>query len=176
MTQASRERLFFALWPDDEARNALAALARKRLAPGNGRLVPAQNLHLTLVFLGAVDARVRDCAKRVAQRLSVRAFTLEFVQIGYWPRARVLWSAPRRTPELLTELASTLTQALIECGHEPTSRPFRAHVTVARKVRGPVRGVGHAPVRWPVREFHLVASETRQEGARYRRLQSWPLL
>ena len=176
MTGTSRERLFFALWPDDDVRSALATLARERLAPGDGRLVPAHNIHLTLVFLGGVDERFRDCAERAAQRLSVRAFTLEFVHMGYWPRARVVWSAPQRTPELLTELVSTLTQALTECGHEPTSRSFRAHVTLARKVRGPVRSSGHTPVRWPVSAFHLVASETRPQGACYRCLQSWPLL
>lgn len=175
MSEAPAERLFFALWPDDDARDALAALARSRLAPGTGRLVPAENIHLTLVFLGRVDRRLRDCAERVASRLSVRAFTLEFLRIGYWPRPRVVWSAPQHTPALLTELASTLSNALVECGHEPTAKPFRAHVTLARKVRGPLRETRHAPVRWPVNAFHLVISETLPEGARYWRVRSWSL-
>ncbi|NIM29074.1 MAG: RNA 2',3'-cyclic phosphodiesterase [Gammaproteobacteria bacterium] len=172
---ANRQRLFFALWPDDETRDALARLARAHLPAGSGRLVPAENLHVTLVFLGAVDSGVRACAERAASALSAPAFTLEFVRIGYWPRPRVLWSAPERTPAALAELASTLTAALVECGHRPESRPFRAHITVARKVRKAPRASLHDAVHWRVDAFHLIASETRPEGARYRRLRSWPL-
>jgi 2'-5' RNA ligase len=175
MTAATRQRLFFALWPDDDTRNALARLARSRLPAGGGRLVPAENLHMTLAFLGSRDREFRACAERAAGRLSLQAFTLEFLRIGYWPRPRVLWSAPDHTPDALTGLASTLGRALVECGHEPESRPFRAHITLARKVTRPVREATHAPVRWPVSEFYLVESETLPQGARYRRLHSWSL-
>jgi len=175
VTAAVRQRLFFALWPDYDARQALARLARTLLPCGNGRPVAAQNLHLTIVFLGAVDAGFRDCAQRVAGSLSAPEFALEFRRIGYWPRARVLWSAPECTPEALTGLASTLRNALVACGHEPESRPFRAHVTLARKVRRPASETTHALIRWSVAEFHLVESETLAQGARYRSLGSWPL-
>jgi 2'-5' RNA ligase len=172
---AARQRLFFALWPDDDTRSALARLARSRLGTGRGRPVPAENLHLTLVFIGSVDGDYRACAEHAAEGLSAQSFTLEFVRTGYWPRPRVLWSAPHRTPDALAELASTLSNALIRCGHEPESRPFNAHITLARKVRGPVGEIAHAPIRWPVGEFYLVESETLPRGACYRRLRSWSL-
>ncbi len=104
-------------------------------------------------------------------------------------------------------LESTLRNALAACGHEPESRPFRAHITLARKVRDPVDDTSHAsarassaiapgialppaslqscfalthpsldsPIRWPVSDFHLVASQTLADGARYQPLVSWPL-
>lgn len=172
---APRQRLFFALWPDDETRGALARLARERLAKASGRPVPAQNLHLTLVFLGHVDAERRACAERAADGLSARAFTLELSRTGYWPRPRVLWSAPDETPDALSGLASALSEALVACGHEPESRPFRAHITLARKVaRAPSRSA-HGPLRWRVDAFHLIESETHPQGARYRSLRSWAL-
>lgn len=175
MTATARERLFFALWPDDDARKALARLARARLAAANGRVVAASNLHLTLEFLGSVDAGTRACAERAAQSLSAPAFELEFQRLGYWSRPRVLWSAPETTPDALTGLVSMLREALSACGHQPESRPFHAHVTLARKVRGPVNETTHAPVRWRVSDFHLMASETLARGARYRSLARWPL-
>lgn len=175
MTATARQRLFFALWPDDDARRSLARLASARLAPRNGRLVAASNLHLTLEFLGAVDAGMRACAERAAQSLSAPAFELELQCLGYWPRPRVLWSAPETTPDALTGLVSMLRKALMACGHQPDARPFHAHVTLARKVRGPVNETTHAPVRWPVSDFHLIASETLAQGARYRSLECWPL-
>jgi len=172
---AARQRLFFALWPDDDTRSALARLARRRLRSGNGRPIDARNLHLTLAFLGAVDAGFRVCAERAAESLTAPAFEIEFQRLGYWPRPRVLWSAPERTPEALTGLASLLRNALVACGHEPESRPFRAHITLARKVRDPVGDATHMPILWPVSEFHLVESQTLPQGARYRPLGSWPL-
>ena len=173
MTTA-RQRLFFALWPDDDTRNALARLARSRVT-GGGRRVPAQNLHVTVVFLGSADAERRACAERAAAGLSARSFTLEFTHTGYWRRPRVLWSAPEETPDVLAGLASKLTDALARCGHEPESRPFRAHITLARKVVGAPGDAAHSPIRWRVDAFHLVASETHPRGARYTRLCSWPL-
>ncbi len=175
MTAAPRQRLFFALWPDDGTRKALARLARTLRPSSNGRPIGAQNLHLTVAFLGAVDAGFRECVERAAGSLSAPAFELEFRRIGYWPRPRVLWSAPERTPEALTGLASMLRNALVACGHEPESRPFRAHVTLARKVRGPASETTHALIRWRVSDFHLVESETVAQGARYRSLESWSL-
>jgi 2'-5' RNA ligase len=130
---------------------------------------------MTLEFLGAVDAAMRGCAEQAAQSLSAPVFELEFQRIGYWPRPQVLWSAPARTPDALTGLVSMLRKALVECGHTPEARAFRAHVTLARKVRGPVTETSHAPVRWAVSDFHLIASETLAQGARYRSVACWPL-
>ncbi len=175
MTAAARQRLFFALWPDGDTQSALAGLAKARLPCGGGRLVAARNLHLTMAFLGAVDAGTRRCAERAAESLRVPAFELEFRRLGYWPRPRVLWSAPERTPAGLTMLESMLRDALSACGHTPESRPFQAHITLARKVRGTVSETAHAPVRWPVSSFHLVASQTLADGARYQPLVSWRL-
>ena len=175
MTAAARERLFFALWPDGDTQAALARLAKARLPSGRGRLIVAQNLHLTLAFLGPVDAGTRECAQRAAASLRAPAFALEFRRLGYWPRPRVLWSAPEHIPKGLTMLESMLRKALAACGHAPESRPFRAHITLARKVRGPLGETTHAPLRWPVSDFHLVASQTLPQGARYRPLVSWPL-
>ena len=175
MTAAARQRLFFALWPDDDTRRALAGLAKSRLSPGNGRPVSAENLHLTLLFLGSVDSGMRACAEQAAGRLSPRAFVLDFQRIGYWRRSQVLCTLPDRVPGALSGLVSTLTSALVPCGHEPESRPFRAHLTLARKLRGPVGNSTHAPICWRVGEFHLLVSETLPQGARYRCLQSWRL-
>ena len=49
-------RIFFALWPDAGARDALSALARDTAAQTGGRAPSAGNLHLTLAFLGDVAA------------------------------------------------------------------------------------------------------------------------
>ena len=81
MTAAIRQRLFFALWPDDDTRHALARLAKTRLPSGSGRLVAAQNIHLTVAFLGAVDAGFRENVERAAGSLSAPALQVT----STWP-------------------------------------------------------------------------------------------
>ena len=175
MTAGDRQRLFFALWPDDATRHAFARLAAAHQACRRARRVAVENIHLTLEFLGAVDASFRRCAERAAQSLSIPAFELEFNRLGHWPRPRVLWSAPEHTPEALSRLVATLRDALITCGHEPESRRFHAHVTLARKVRGPLGDTPHTPLRWRVSDFHLLASESAGNGVRYASLARWSL-
>jgi RNA 2',3'-cyclic 3'-phosphodiesterase len=172
---SARQRLFFALWPDAQTRQALAGLAERHLAPGDGRRVAAANLHLTLAFLGSVDSATRACAERAAQSVSASAFELELQCLGHWPRARILWSAPQETPPALTGLINALHEALRMCGHRPEARPFRAHVTLARKASAAIKTARHAPIPWPVRDFHLLVSESARQGVRYRALNRWPL-
>ena len=51
MREEENQRLFFALWPDEDARERLATVARD---DSTGRWVSRDNLHVTLAFLGAV--------------------------------------------------------------------------------------------------------------------------
>jgi len=170
---AARRRLFFALWPDAGVRAALAELAAS-VALRRGRRVGAERLHLTLVFLGAVDAPARARAEQAAGEVRGTRFELRLERLGHWARSRVAWSAPRETPAALIALVTDLRARLERRGFAPERRPYRAHVTLARDA-GRIRGTPHAPVRWPVEAFHLVESVTAPAGAGYRVVRSWPL-
>lgn len=50
-------RLFFALWADEAMRQAMAQATRKAASASGGHPVPAENLHVTLAFLGPVPER-----------------------------------------------------------------------------------------------------------------------
>jgi 2'-5' RNA ligase len=165
-------RLFLALVPPPETRASLARLARS-LRHG-GRAVPAANLHITLAFLGTVTAgRARDAAAVADGFAGSGGFELCLETVGHWPRPRVLWCAPQRTPAALASLAGALAAALRARGFELERRRFAAHLTLARKVS---HYAGHnrlrEPVLWDVDSMQLVASRTRPEGARYRVLRA----
>ena len=50
-------RLFVALWPDAKVRHEITMLqARPEIREVAGRVVPPSNIHMTLQFLGDVDA------------------------------------------------------------------------------------------------------------------------
>jgi len=135
--EAARQRLFFGLWPDAASRRRIAAISRPRSSLP-GRPVKTSNLHMTLVFMGALTASQRDCACAVADTLSLPAFALSFGRMGCWLRPQVAWLAPLITPPVLERLVAGLNQGLVGCGVQPESRPYRPHITLRRKCGGPL--------------------------------------
>ncbi len=169
------QRLFFALWPDEEIRKHLCALADDALPRRVGRRVRAENLHLTLAFLGFVEERMRHCIEEAASAIRARRFTLIFERLGCWQRTGVMWVGPLQQPEGLIFLVDALNSALTDCGMSSEKRAYRAHLTLARKVRRCPRGCAIAPIAWDVSRFCLVASHTHAQGAKYEILRSWKL-
>ncbi len=168
------QRLFFALWPSDRVRRGIQAVANTLPAPA-GRLVALDNLHITLLFLGSINAERRACALRAADSVSGRVFTLLLDHIGWWRGPRVVWFGASTVPEALTELAGSLHIKVSPCGIALDRRPLHAHVTLARKAARAVRVADPPPVQWEVTSFALVESVTRSEGAHYAVLKTWPL-
>lgn len=168
-------RVFFALWPDDASRDALAHATRKAARASGGRPVPVENLHSTLAFLGAVPEERLAIAASTASQLRHPMFRLVFDRLEHWPKQAVLCATCTHAPPAAGELAAELWKRLAGQGFARDSKPFRPHVTLARKVVKPhARGELH-PVQWPVEEFALVESVTAPEGARYSVLERWPL-
>lgn len=171
-----KQRLFFALWPEPGLQQALAAQARRALGERRAKRVSAENLHITLAFLGEVDAATRGCAEGAAGRVAAVPFTLRIDRLGYWPRKGLLWAGPTQQPPELEALVADLGQALAaDCGYRPDKRPFRAHVTLARKVPKMPGRIAIEPLEWPVARFALVASALGTGGASYTIVSEWPL-
>lgn len=169
-----RQRLFLALWPDEDVRNCLAALIPKVLRAGDGRAVRRENLHATLFFLGPTEGRARECVERMASALEGRAFSLMLDRVEHRPKQGIVWAAAA-VPEPLAALVDGLRRALLECGVHPETREYRAHVTLARKVRRAANVGAIEPITWHVDGFVLVESKTYPNGASYQTLRSWPL-
>ncbi len=174
MTEAPRERLFFALWPHPDLRSRLAALGAGTLA-GGGRLVPPLRLHLTLAFVGDVDPAVRTCLTEAAAGITAPPFTMTLDRLGWWRRSQVLWVGTDHGPAGLARLVAEVQRVVVGCGVAPETRPFAAHVTLARKVRRPPCGELPSGLVWPVGEFALVRSVAGREGPCYTTLATWPL-
>lgn len=167
------ERWFLALWPDAQTRDALVRQSAGAL-PEAARPTHPADLHLTLVFLGELDAARVACVERVAGALCAPAFDLEIDRVGHFARSRVLWCGPSRTPQVLQTLVGSLQSGLEGCGIAPERRPFRPHLTLARKVS---RYQGHAwseAVTWPVREL-VLAFGVSGSRPRYHVHRRWPL-
>lgn len=165
-------RLFLALWPEETERRQLVDLAAN--AAGRRR-VRDDNLHLTLVFLGATDAAQLAAYKSALADWPALELELILDRYGYWPRPRILWLGSSRTPPELYEWVADLHRRLRGCGFTPERRAFQAHVTLARKFPGPAPAQAPvAPVRWPIHDIALVESLREEGGARYQVLRRWP--
>ena len=172
---AERCRLFFALWPEAAFQNRCAEWVREHLPNLTGRLLSPANLHITLVFVGDVEAERQGCVEEVAGRVRGSPFTLTLDRLGYWRRPQVIWLGARQSPPALIELVAQLRTGLKACEVVSDRRPFQAHMTVARKVKKGTGSVSMQAMQWPVEDFALVGSELRPEGACYHVLQRWPL-
>jgi len=129
------KRVFFALWPDaqqrDRMRDAINSVARHV----EGRAVDRRNWHITLVFLGEVDAaRLPDLGAR-AGRIEFEPFRLSFDRLEYWPRPRVACLVASSIPAELERIVASLNQVVRSAGIVLHDRTYRPHVTVARNAR-----------------------------------------
>jgi len=150
-------RLFFALWPDDGVRRALATWQREYL-PGSVRATHAADLHMTLRFLGQVDPSRLPALQQLGDELPLPEFDLKLDRLGHWSRPAVLWAGSDAVPKDLQVFYAGLQRALEPLGFAPEGRTFRPHVTLARKIRRPLENVVLPPIRWRVREWALVES------------------
>jgi 2'-5' RNA ligase len=166
-------RLFFALWPDEAVREGLRRIARQPVRHAGGKPVTPANFHVTLKFLGNTDEKSRECLCAAADGLCFTPFELCLDTLGQWPKPRILWLGARRVPPALATLASDLDQAAVSCGFGPETRPYRPHVTLARKAAQAGRSGPVKPFVWRVDSFVLAASDTLPQGARYRVLRAF---
>lgn len=166
------KRLFFALDCANEQRRAIAKW-RSALGLRTGRPVPADNFHVTLMFLGQVDsAQVANiCAG--ASQLGGRGDALRMVldKLDVWRRAGVLVLMAEQAPQQLLRLVYALEQAMLPYSAKRGAKEYRPHLTLMRDYRGDVPET-------PAPEFHLRADRFvlyESSKGRYRELAAWAL-
>lgn len=168
-------RVFFALLPPPSLQRALDELARDTARRARGRPVPAENLHVTLAFVGAWP--IARLPVLLAAGAAMRGEPMRIVldRQGAFRRAGIAWIAASAPPARLMALAAALADALAAAGVVLDAQPYRPHLTLARHCRGPYPHDAAGPFAWDVTDMALMQSETRTEGVRYRQLANWPL-
>ena len=168
-------RLFFALWPEDELRAALAAVAGGLRRACGGRAVPSGNLHMTLAFLGNVPAARLPELQAIAAGLAAESFVLTLDRIGWWRAQRLVWAGTEQCPHHLEVLTAALAGRLQDGGFRTEERRFVPHVTLLRNAgTAPAPGT-FQPMIWRPRQFVLVRSEPAARSVHYRIVGKWPL-
>jgi 2'-5' RNA ligase len=129
------------------------------------RWVRAENIHLTLKFLGDIEeSKIVEIAEAVSKTAEEHSpISLKAKGIGVFPgikRPRVLWVGLAGQLEALVKLQTTLDENSIVLDFPREKRPFRGHLTMGRiKDRIDVKKLGDA-----LMAFRRFESETFTAG------------
>jgi len=178
-------RIFCAVeLPDDVRARVAAHVANLRAAAQPSLKISwerAEKLHLTLKFLGEIEAGRVEALTRAAQRAAGAAgkFELTLREAGAFPprgNPRILWLGLEDAAGRLAQLQQRLET---ECERENfprETRAFRPHLTIAR-IRIANAAARHlatlhretefAPATFDVGEFVVMQSELGAGGSRY---------
>lgn len=154
-------RVFVALWPGEATRRALSAWQNRWSWQGAARaaLLDAADLHVTLHFLGAPSSDRLPALVDALRRIEIQPFSLHFGRGALWPRGLAV-ALPNAVPTTLLDLHGRIGTALRTLDFAVEDRPYRPHVTFARKAEGAsaVDADGDEAIVWPARAFALAES------------------
>lgn len=147
---------------------AVTLAAAQRGLRGNWRAVREDQLHVTLAYLPDVQesdlGHLREVGRKAARNLA--PFTVNLRGTGYFPNegSPRVWFVKVEAPEL-DDLAARLREQVRVAQDD---KPFRAHVTLARK-KGPAPRVPPIvyDLGWQVTRFDLVKSVLHKSGPEY---------
>jgi 2'-5' RNA ligase len=179
-------RLFVAIQIPADIRAAFAAFLQELAATApRVKWVRAENLHVTLKFLGNTDpAKLVPLQKVLASVHSPEPVTFDFHGLGFFPsenRPRVFWAAMESSPNFKS-LAQDVDRAVHQLGFPLEDRSFAPHLTLARfnppGMPPMLSTVAHENAArnfgsFTARNFHLIESKLKPTGAEYTTLQSF---
>jgi len=127
--------------------NALIHVCRREA--GFVRWVRPEHLHVTLKFLGDVEAEQESRSVRALEALeSLAPFQFNLAHVGAFPdrrRPRVIWTGIEKGQDQVVNLAGEVERLLAEAGFEREARPFSPHVTIGRlKDKGDLNSLWNA--------------------------------
>jgi 2'-5' RNA ligase len=179
-------RLFIAIEIPENIRTGFASLRKefRSIAP-QLKWVRAENLHVTLKFLGETDSTKLAALQNVLTAVrSPGPVDIEFRGLGFFPnekRPRVFWAGMEASANLKS-VAADIDHATHRLGFPLEARPFKPHLTLARL---PLPSVppklleamkdGSSQLIGSLRtpDFHLIESQLKSTGAEYTTLQTF---
>jgi RNA 2',3'-cyclic 3'-phosphodiesterase len=170
----ARLRLFLALQlPDDAVRTLVDWQAREL----HGRIVPPENLHVTLAFLGARPAAELSSILGVLERCA-RESRVPVLEVGGYRETRSVGMLTLRDETgAAIDLAGRLHEALEELGvYRREKRPWLPHLTVLRfRERPRLRPAPPDLGPMVTSDAAVYLSRLHPSGARYEVLESYGL-
>ena len=148
-------RLFIAILLSDDMKKAVTGTMHElKKADVRGSYVPAQNLHVTLAFIG--ETQDASLVKKSMQSLSCKPFRMAFAEMGVFDN--LLWVGIKGN-QGLNKLAKYVGAALDEAQIPYDRKKFVPHVTIIRNMGGPWKKVSPPKGDMTVKKVSLMKSE-----------------
>lgn len=134
-------RYFIGIPLNRAVRNQINDFAeKKKMQWAFAKWTHPQDYHITLAFLGDLDMKQAEIVRQTLSTASLacRPFELETDQWGSFglsQKPSILWAGVKRSTEL-DRLHKEVWKTIAPLGFEPERRPFRPHITVARRSKG----------------------------------------
>ncbi len=170
----SAKRVFFALIPDSITRTRICKLITTHL-DNVARPTPYENLHLTLAFLGNVNNDRIACLNQIGDQIREVGFQLILDKLTRSSQSSMVWLTTEQPPGDLLRLVEFFRRNLQANDFRTETRPFKPHVTLARKSNLSVITTEINAIHWLVDSICLMESNKGPNGPCYRVIRSWSL-
>jgi 2'-5' RNA ligase len=131
-------RIFIGIDFGEEQKEVIMKVQDNLRNIAQGRFTRAQNLHLTLNFLGEVDeTKLSDVFRAVDEAAAeTSSFSIALGKLGQFPsgRTKIIWLGMEGTRELY-ELYDRLSEKFAKIGFVKEGRPYSPHLTLAREAK-----------------------------------------
>ncbi|SNY44798.1 2'-5' RNA ligase [Arsukibacterium tuosuense] len=172
------QRLFFSLKFTASQQQQLLPYQQQalKICP-ESKAVDSDNLHLTLFFLGQVDAIKQQHLVATAQQIKAEAFSLTLDYLACFARPKILYLAPSIIAPELLQLQQQLASICNVAGFSEIHDKYRPHITLARHALCPATlPLPVQPLALAVSQFALYLSAQQEGRIRYQPLYSFSLL
>ena len=170
-------RLFYAFLPDALTRKRLVSAAAQLHLTGRARLVAPSSFHITVAFVGQAADSDLHIFHEMGTSTSLRRRAIDLDVFEYWPQSQAVVLAACKNPIDLATQTDQLRSAVAAQAHPSRDdKPWRAHVTLARKVAQAPVLTAKSPITWVSHSFCLMSSKTIGSESVYTVVDSWPLL
>lgn len=158
-------RLFVAVRLPESVQRRLD-LVRQSVPPYAGfKWTKAQNLHITLKFLGEVEEhRIEPIKQTLEHAVSgLHPFSIRISGLGRFNsggRMNVLWAGLSIGTEEMSRLATAVQRGLRDVGFLPEKRPFSSHVTLLRVRQGSAVDIWRETERFRQQDFGVCSVDS----------------
>jgi len=174
-------RLFFGLELPGDLRERIMSLGG---GIDRARFVPAENLHISLRFIGEVDEPTMQDIAYAADDVRFEPIALTLSGAGHFEtrnRVYAVWIGVEPSAAL-TGLRDRIETAMVRCGLPPEKRKFKPHVIIARMNQGRAHEIHpwltantmFRAVPFLAQRFMLYSSVLGREGSSYTALSEYP--
>ncbi|PKG56013.1 RNA 2',3'-cyclic phosphodiesterase [Shewanella sp. GutDb-MelDb] len=139
------------------------------------RLVPRDNLHMTLAFLGQASNKTIDALILRVDALNKPCFKVTLDLIEHWQKPKILCLKGTASDPNLMALAKTAQLIAQQHGLHQSEHHYNPHITLARKAKVMVNDVTFQPILLQPTVLHLFESFAGTNGVEYPILHSWSL-